>query len=659
MRTRIQLTKAQAARPAARPGPAPPAAPAARALQAAEDRARLEEMARMAQLVEDRGVLLREPPLYERMPDPATLPGLREIGIMKLPVYVNTKDGMNAARLDAEFDDARFGVRFRDQETRRKVAYQIAQHEPRHARTNLYSLFGEKAGPAATRGNQAPAPTRLKMRDMFRPGEEPKRKQVPIRVVVIDSAGKNPPVDVAVLVGRNDLVSHLVQGIRTKLAIPVKEKIVLASVQFKHYDEKRQHKPGLQFQGCSKVNVLYTCATDKDGKVLAEANQTARNPDPALPFDKRAVQGVIGFSREVPSESPVNLDALTRDYVENRSSNAKAAKLNDPVQPDDVLVAYRLPENTADVVVVYPCYHDDITKVKAEAQEAKKRKLETQKRVEKIKEARKEARRADPYYDSDDSDNPYYDSSDEDMEHDLNEFADENRTWIKPFSFPLIMPVPKDGVRDVTNIPRDGKEIEVGGEVPAAALASTLKNIISHCIKDGSDKPENAQAKGKRKAPVDSINLPVPLLLHTGQDYQNPIRQVDCSAFEELYAGDKHSAFANLNYKHHHRKFDPKSTRFNYGVHAFQNSGFRMHQIIAVYNHGALSTSAKKAFTAPLDIFRAGAVRHQTAEEDEKDLPNLYRRQCAEHAAAARAERILLELKCASFACFDVLPRPT
>ena len=502
---------------------------------------------------------------------------------------------------------------------------------------------------------------------MFRPGEEPKRKQIPIRVVVIDSAGMNPPVDVAVLVGRNDLVSNLVQGIRTKLAIPVKEKIVLASVQFKHYDEKRQGKPGALFQGCSKVNVLYTCATDKDGKVLADANRVdaGKNPDPALPFDKRAVQGVIGFSREVPPDSPVNLDALARDYVENKSSNAKAAKLNDPVQPDDVLVAYRLPENTADIVIVYPCYHDDITKVKAEAQEAKKRKLETQKRVEKIKQARKEARRAvaDPYDSEYDSDNPYYDSSDEDMEHDLNAFADEKKTWIKPFSFPLIMPVPKDGVRDVTNIPRENifnppKEIEVGGEVPAAALVSTLKNIISHCIKDGSDKPENAQAKGKRKAPVDSINLPEPLLLHTGQDYQNPIRQVECSAFEELYAGNKLSTFANLNYKHHHRKFDPKNTRFNYGVHAFNNSGFRMHQIIAVYNHGALSTSAKKAFTAPLDIFRAGAVRHQTAEEDEKDLPNLYRRQCAEHAAAARAERILLELKCASFACFDELPRP-
>ena len=121
------------------------------------------------------------------------------------------------------------------------------QHEPRHARTNLYSLFGEKAGHAATRGSQAPS--RLKMRDMFRPGEEPKRKQIPIRVVVIDSAGMNPPVDVAVLVGRNDLVSNLVQGIRTKLAIPVKEKIVLASVQFKHYDEKGKANPGL----CSKA----------------------------------------------------------------------------------------------------------------------------------------------------------------------------------------------------------------------------------------------------------------------------------------------------------------------------------------------------------------------------------------------------------------------
>ena len=67
-------TKAQAARAAARTGLVPPASPAARALQAAEARARTEEMARITGNAEDRGVILREPPLYERMPDPATLP---------------------------------------------------------------------------------------------------------------------------------------------------------------------------------------------------------------------------------------------------------------------------------------------------------------------------------------------------------------------------------------------------------------------------------------------------------------------------------------------------------------------------------------------------------------------------------------------------------
>jgi hypothetical protein len=123
------------------------------------------------------------------------------------------------------------------------------------------------------------------------------------------------------------------------------------------------------------------------------------------------------------------------------------------MQPDDVLVAYRLPETTSDIVVVYPCYHDDITKVKVEAQEAKKRKLETKQRVEKIMEERRKARRDDPYYDSDEDP----DDSDEEaaMFYDDSHLA--NRAWIKPFSFPLILPVPKDGVRDVTNIPRDPK----------------------------------------------------------------------------------------------------------------------------------------------------------------------------------------------------------
>jgi hypothetical protein len=51
------------------------------------------------------------------MPDPATIPGLKEMGVIKLPVYVSTKDGMNAAQLDAQMDAARFGVRFRNPET--------------------------------------------------------------------------------------------------------------------------------------------------------------------------------------------------------------------------------------------------------------------------------------------------------------------------------------------------------------------------------------------------------------------------------------------------------------------------------------------------------------------------------------------------------------
>jgi hypothetical protein len=400
------------------------------------------------------------------------------------------------------------------------------------------------------------------------------------------------------------------------------------------------------------VDVLYTCATDKDGNPVAGATAPAGGKT-AADYDRRAVQKIIGFAREVPPDSSVYKDALTRDHLENRSTNSRASKLNDPTQPDDVLVAYRLPETTSDIVVVYPCYHDDMTKVKVEAQEAKKRKLETKQRVEKIMEERRKARRDDPYYDSDEDP----DDSDEEaaMFYDDSHLA--NRAWIKPFSFPLILPVPKDGVRDVTNIPRDPNEVEVGGEAPAAALVSTLKSIISHCIKDDADGPENAQVKGKRKATVESKTLPEPLLLHTGYDYKNPIRELDCSAFEELYAGDRTSDYADLSYKHHLRKFDPRNRGYNTGVYSFQGSGFRMHQIVAVYNHGGLSTAAKKAFVAPTDVFRAGAVRHQSAVEDEKDLPNLYRRQCAEQAAAARAERIIQELKCASFACFEEIPR--
>ena len=349
MRTRIQMSKAP--QPAARPMPLYPVGaaannPAARALEAAEARAR-------EPVAQDRGLLYHEPPLYERMPDPATIPGLKEMGVIKLPVYVSTKDGMNAAQLDAQMDAARFGVRFRNPETRRKVESFITDPEhvnTQHVSTNLYTLWQPKTNPAGLR-TAAAVPALLKMRDMFRPGEAPKRKQIPMRVVVIDSSGKSAPVDVAIPVGRNDHLSHLVQGIRTKLAIPAKEKIVLASVQFKSHEEKRR-KPGAQVNGTSKVDVLYTCATDKDGNPVAGATAPAGGKT-AADYDRRAVQKIIGFAREVPPDSSVYKDALTRDHLENRSTNSRASKLNDPTQPDDVLVAYRLPETTSDLSLIH------------------------------------------------------------------------------------------------------------------------------------------------------------------------------------------------------------------------------------------------------------------------------------------------------------------
>ena len=53
----------------------------------------------------------------------------------------------------------------------------------------------------------------------------------------------------------------------------------------------------------------------------------------------------------------------------------------------DALVAYRLPADASDeVVIVYPAVHDDFVKVKKDAQEAKKRKVDAKKKIDAIKE---------------------------------------------------------------------------------------------------------------------------------------------------------------------------------------------------------------------------------------------------------------------------------
>jgi hypothetical protein len=130
-----------------------------------------------------------EPPLSEALPDPATLPGLALLGTLNLPMKL--AKGTTAAVLDADLAPHRFGHRFRDN-------YGKANHGDAKSRLNLHNLIAKNGGTGADH-DEAKFMT---LRSVYRPGDPPRRKDVPIRVIVIDTAGKLPPVDIAVTVAR-------------------------------------------------------------------------------------------------------------------------------------------------------------------------------------------------------------------------------------------------------------------------------------------------------------------------------------------------------------------------------------------------------------------------------------------------------------------------
>jgi hypothetical protein len=270
------------------------------------------------------------------------------------------------------------------------------------------------------------------------PSDAPARRDVPFRVVVVDTSGELAPVEIAVSVGRDKDVSHLLAAVRARCAIPPKEKLLLAAVEFSPHDQART-KHFHSTNGGAKITELYTCAGGDGGAAFFAKKHGAGPAAKARgknKFEKAPVKDALGFIREYPEG-----EGFPRARAQPGVSKVQG--------PNDLLVAYRMRgADTDDLVVVYPAFHKDWVKVKADAQEAKKRKKEAKKAHAALKERMKEERRVyqamGGAHDGDDSDSyddmDYEGYYDDDAEKPFDDSALNNMTWIKPCSIPLILP---------------------------------------------------------------------------------------------------------------------------------------------------------------------------------------------------------------------------
>jgi hypothetical protein len=67
-----------------------------------------------------------------------------------------------------------------------------------------------------------------------------------------------------------------------------------------------------------------------------------------------------------------------------------------------------------------------------------------------------------------------------------------------------------------------------------------------------------------------------------------------------------------------------------------------VHQVVAIFDEGALTPAVKPAFTRSTGLLPGGAARDPSAAADEKHLPDLFKAQHAEQRAKSRSTKLLV-----------------
>ena len=545
------------------------------------------------------------PPVITKMPDPATLPCVSLLGVVKVPVAL--RPGHTAATLDAKLGrGARFGVRTSSHDAMCKyVTERMGDTGAHFGLMNLLNTDGDRYSSNST-------PKYLDVLPMMRPGEPEPRERVSVRVLVVDSASASAsrrPRDIAVDVAVGATVGTLVEAIRETCDVSPFETVLLATAVFK--PQAALSNDGSYHSAECKISHVYT-SRDKS-------------------FMSKPARGVKGFARAFPPKSGYAFKHSNRGLGVGR------------VEPDrsgcrDVLVAYVLPKDAKHLAVVAPVYHFDF---KAFAADAKK-----QEAAEAAFDARNERAayaEEDEFYGYQGRNASDYHRSQLAIRHSLGTLG-----------IPIIVPTTLQEVKEAIN----GNTWSVGGDAQADDVAVRVKRVLEACVPAAAAASPAPAGKGKRLAVpgVGVENLPVPFLMHTSEAYtRTPQFRVESTALEDTRSRRKNAPDRNARWSFAEK---PRSVIGRDLVNSpWGGTGYHVHGVTAVFDLASMAEAAREAVKRDSDLLPGGAEKHPSAVADDASLPELYRRQSLEDLALARSQRIVEELMRASMS-FHVEVKP-
>ena len=305
-----------------------------------------------------------------------------------------------------------------------------------------------------------------------------------------------------------------------------------------------------------------------------------------------------------------------------------------------------------ELVIVHPSFHDDYESVKEHCARVKRHRA-----AQRAKNRREERRLYGYEYDSDSYDS--YDSEGSCFDQNLD---DDLETAIRPCSVPLIFPAPAES--RTSRPPVAGDEESrlpnkfVGGTSSAREISEAVSKVLRWCVKK--DATSGAHAKtsaGKKRSRAaaaggaggaDPSGLPPPNVMHVGLEYGSPHVRYPWRVISNVKAKDEKERWCYDNIRGENRH-----SYHGYGAGSFNHSGFKLHQVMAVFDLGDVGAEAKAALQRVHRLLPEGAVKHPSAERDEASLLELHKAQYADDCARDRSARILDELNFSSTTVYE------
>lgn len=618
-----------------------------------------------------------KPPSAKKMPDPASIPGVKLLGTIDLPVTLASGSTPLSLNTRLQRSGCPFGVRWLDVSTKDSFTMERTEQAKKHF--NWYNFFTSDGG----------KPRYMKLRPVFRPDEPGARSKIPLRILVVDGTGKVAPEHIAFEIDRDAQVKHITECVRAHFSIPEDEKVVLANVRVKLPQVEDRLKPAvlhdenISHKYHAHITKVYTSRDGDNGKKYYDECKRDRHGvyDPSRKFESDPAKSVTGFYRDfksagfpTPKRSPYDCQKFSPDGTEE----------------SDFLVAYRVPANATNLAIVYPSYHMGMKSIRERAASSSTRKEAIVKEHEASVKRRKALREqwmaqrewnragydSDDYYDgySDSESNNYdyneiyHQEGDDDVSLKLKLDQIRSKVGIMPLSIPIIMGAhPSNQGTKLT-----------GGEAPAAQIARDVKKVLEQCVL----KPDAAADAGKdangviskimdtitgkkRSRDVASTsapcNLPDPTLMHSSADSRSAsmyshFADMSCESVNFVFNGEP----VDENYAKARRGESNLSYSLANREKELTKGGYKMHHVLALFDIDALNSEVKDALKKlPHGILPSGARKHVSAELDEKANTDIVKAQYAEACAMTRSIRIQEELDYASMTSYETIRPPS